>query len=74
MKYWIVLPIFFILLGCNEEKINDVDYYRLHTQERHEKIKECRASAEKSLSFNCENAITAEKLYQANKKGGIKLN
>jgi len=73
-KILLVLPILFVLVGCNEkEDIKDVDYYRSHVQERQEKIKECRSSAEKSLTINCENALKADRLAEASKTGGIKL-
>jgi hypothetical protein len=49
------------LIGCNEERVHDVQYYLDHPEERKEQIGKCRNNpGELESTPNCKNALTAE--------------
>lgn len=49
------------LVGCKEEKVNDVQYYLDHLEELKEQVAKCRNNpGELENTPNCKNAFTAE--------------
>lgn len=62
------------LVGCQEEKVRDVQYYLDHPEERKEQIGKCRNNpGELESTPNCKNALTAEAKSSFSGKKSIEL-